>query len=120
MRILLVDDEFELVSTLAERLTLRGYEADWATSGDEAMALVAAAAYDVVLIDIKMPKVSGIEVKRRMEKARPGMKYIFMTGHGSEGDFQVGSSEVGGERYYLLKPVAIDALLEKIHEVAGC
>lgn len=119
MRILLVDDEYELVSTLAERLGLRGFEADWATSGDDALARITAAPYDVVVIDIKMPKMSGIEVKRRMEKIRPEMKYIFMTGHGSEGDFQLGSSEVGGERYYLLKPVAIEALLEKINEVSG-
>ncbi|HET97981.1 MAG TPA: response regulator [Desulfurivibrio alkaliphilus] len=119
MRILLVDDEYELVTTLAERMELRGLEADWATSGDDALARITTTSYDVVVIDIKMPKISGIEVKRRMEKIRPGMKYIFMTGHGSEGDFQEGSTEVGGERYYLLKPVAIESLLEKINEVSG-
>lgn len=119
MRILLVDDEFELVSTLAERLSMRGFAADWATDGEGALAKIAAAPYEVVVIDIKMPKMSGIEVKRRMEKLRPGMHYIFMTGHGSEGDFQTGSSELGSERYYLLKPVSIEALQKKIREVTA-
>lgn len=118
MRILLVDDEYELVSTLAERLAMRGFTADWATGGEDALARVGSASYDVVLIDVKMPKMNGIEVKRAMEKIRPGMKYIFMTGHGSENDFQLGSSEAGGEQYYLLKPVKIEELLQKIQEVS--
>lgn len=119
MRILLVDDEYELVSTLAERLNIRGLAAEWATSGEDALKKVAAQPFDVLVIDIKMPVMSGIELKRRLEQIRPGMKYIFMTGHGSENDFKVGSSEVGSDQYYLLKPVHIDELLRKIREAAG-
>lgn len=117
MRVLLVDDEYELVSTLAERLNLRGLAAEWATTGEAALARVAEEFFEVVIIDVKMPKINGIELKRQMDKRRPGMRYIFMTGHGSEDDFRRGASEVGGEQYYLLKPVDINDLLVKIHEV---
>jgi DNA-binding response OmpR family regulator len=117
MRVLLVDDEYELVSTLAERMTIRGVDTEWSTSGEDALKKIKETNYDVVVIDIKMPKTNGIEVKRQMQRVRPEMKYIFMTGHGSEADFKIGASEAGGDQFYLLKPVSIEALIKKIYEV---
>ena len=55
MRVLLIDDEKELVSTLSERLELRGIDTDWATSGEEGLELVKQSQYDWVVIDLKMP-----------------------------------------------------------------
>jgi len=115
MRVLLVDDEEELVTTLAERLSLRGIEADWASSAEQALSKVAAVSYDVAVLDVKLPKISGFALKKRLEEKAPGMKFIFVTGHGSEEDFRTGSAEAG-EGYYLMKPVNIEALVRKMDQ----
>jgi DNA-binding response OmpR family regulator len=116
MRVLLVDDEKEFVSTLAERLLLRGIEADWATNAEEALEKIKDSQYDLAVLDVKMPHISGIELKRILHEHRPDMQFIFMTGHGSEQDFHAGSSEAG-TAYYLVKPVHIEDLLRKMNEV---
>lgn len=116
MKVLLVDDEKELVSTLAERLSLRNIEADWVTTGEDAVKSVESKAYDVAVLDIKMPRISGIELKKKLEEKTPDLKYIFLTGHGSEKDFIAASSETGSE-YYLVKPVNIDELIRKMKEI---
>jgi DNA-binding response OmpR family regulator len=118
IHVLLVDDETEFVSTLAERLSLRGIEADWVTSAEEALNKIQDNQYDLAVLDVKMPRVSGIELKRMLHKQCPDMQFIFMTGHGSEQDFHAGSSEAGVE-YYLVKPVHIDDLMRKMNEVLG-
>ena len=78
MKVLLVDDEDELVSTLAERLKLRGINTDWVTNAEDAIRKLDSGAYDIAVLDVKMPKTSGIELKKRMEKKRPEMKFIFI------------------------------------------
>ena len=115
MRVLLIDDEKELVSTLAERLSFRGIEADWVCSGKEALKKIEDKIYDVAVVDIKMPKIGGIQLKRMIADKYPDMKFIFMTGHGSEEDFRVGSEEAG-EQFYLVKPVAIEELVKKMKQ----
>jgi len=116
MRVLLVDDEEQLVSTLAERLALRGIDARWVTSSKAALELVETETFDLAILDVKIPKISGIELKKRLQVLRPAMKYIFLTGHGSEDDFKIGAAEAG-EDFYLVKPVKIESLLEKMNEV---
>ena len=116
MRVLLVDDEEELVTTLAERLSLRGMQVDWATSGEGALQLVRSNPYDIAVLDVKIPKISGIKLKNEMKKLSPAMKFIFVTGHGSEDDFKAGTAEAGAG-YYLMKPVNIDVLIQKMNEV---
>lgn len=116
MRILLVDDEEQLVSTLAERLAFRGIEACWVTSSVSALELIETETFDIAILDVKIPKISGLELKKRIHAVHPKMKFIFMTGHGSEDDFKTGTAEAG-EDYYLVKPVKIESLLEKMNEV---
>lgn len=116
IKVLLVDDEDELVSTLAERLLIRGIEADWATSAEGALIKMSSNRYDIALLDVKMPRISGIELKKKMEEKNPDMKFIFMTGHGSEADFYAGTAEAGSE-YYLVKPVNIEDLISKMKDV---
>lgn len=116
MRVLLVDDEEELVSTLAERLSLRGIDVDWATSGERAIELAKDNPYDIAVLDVKIPKISGIKLKSELQKVGPLMKFIFVTGHGSEDDFRAGAAEAGAE-YYLAKPVNIDILIQKMNAV---
>lgn len=122
MNILLVDDEIELVSTLAQRLEFRGINADWASDPDRAIEMVSPNQYRVAVLDVKMPGMDGFELKQRLEQKDPGLKFIFMTGHGSETCYQQGCSETG-EAYYLVKPVDITRLIEKLKEVLdgdGC
>ncbi len=116
MRVLLVDDEQELVSTLAERLAFREIEAEWTTSGHDALQLLSDKPFDIAVIDVKMPVISGFELKRKMQTLRPELKYIFLTGHGSQQDYITGQSEAGTD-YYLIKPVDIDTLIQKMNEV---
>lgn len=116
MKVLLVDDEHELVSTLAERLSLRGIQADWAVSGEEALSLAEKNAYDLAVLDVKIPRISGLELKRRLHARTPAMKFIFMTGHGSEDDYRSYSAETG-EGWYLVKPVNIEDLIQKMNEL---
>ena len=118
MKVLLVDDEKELVSTLAERLGFRGIEADWAATPKDALALLAKNTYDIAVLDVQMPGMDGFELKKTMEKTAPDMKFIFMTGHGSEECYHRGCSQTG-EAYYLVKPVDIDSLTEKLNDLRG-
>jgi DNA-binding response OmpR family regulator len=116
MRVLLIDDEEEFVATLAERLQIRGIDADWATSAEEGLQLVKKAQYDIAVLDVKMPKISGIDLKAKIQALSPETKFIFLTGHGSEKDFIAGKSI---SEFYLIKPVQIDDLVEKLHTAAG-
>jgi DNA-binding response OmpR family regulator len=113
MKILLVDDEIEFVSALAERMKLRGIDAEWTAKPEEAVGFAENNCYDIAILDIKMPRVGGLDLKKRLEKQCPEMKFIFLTGHGSEEAFKSGSTETGSE-FYLVKPVRFETLLEKI------
>ncbi|MDR2551147.1 MAG: response regulator [Desulfobulbus sp.] len=116
MRVLLVDDEEELVATLAERLDMRGIDAAWASDYRSALGLVEVREFDIALLDVRLPEMSGLELKRLIEARRPDMKFIFLTGHGSEEDFEACSAESGKE-YYLIKPVQIEVLVAKLNEI---
>jgi len=118
MRAILVDDEKEFVSTLVERLALRGIEADWTLTGEEAIRLAEQKPYDLAILDVKMPGMSGFSLKKALQDKYPSMKFIFLTGHGSEKDYTTGSSETGAE-YYLVKPIDINMLIEKMTEIVG-
>lgn len=113
MRVLLVDDETDLASALAERLSLRGIEADWVSSGDQALTQAAEKSYDVAVLDMKMPKIGGLELQRRLQAVRPLLKFIFLTGYGSEKDFREVSCQIG-EACYLVKPVDIEVLIQRM------
>ena len=115
MKILLVDDEKKFVMMLAKRLVLRGIEVDYAFTGDEALTKAENNIYDVAVLDVKMPGIGGIELERKLKAQVPGMKSIFLTGHGSESDFETGSAKAA---YYLAKPLQIEELIEILHEVA--
>jgi len=115
LRVLLVDDEEELVSALAERLSLRGIDAAWASTGQDALTRAESQTFDIAVLDVKMPKMSGLEVKKKLQEKYPDMKFVFVTGHGSEDYFQAALSE-SGTAYYLVKPLHIETLIEKLNE----
>jgi DNA-binding response OmpR family regulator len=116
INVLLVDDEVELVSTLAERLSMRGFEVKWTTTGEDALNQIDSQSFDVAVLDLKMPRICGLKLKENLQKKRPAMKFIFLTGYGSEEEYQKISDQIG-EEFYLVKPVDIDVLIEKIHIV---
>jgi DNA-binding response OmpR family regulator len=118
MKVLLVDDEKEFVSTLAERLSFRGIEADWVADCESAIKKVLEQSYDVAVLDVKMPGISGIELGERIHELRPDQKIIFCTGHGSAADYDAGIAQTG-KRYYLAKPINIDDLIRKMKEILG-
>jgi DNA-binding response OmpR family regulator len=111
-----VDDEQELVSTIGERLRLRGIQAQWATSSEDALKLIAAQHFDVAVLDMKMPKIGGLELKKGIQARCPAMKFVFLTGYGSEHDFEAVRKEFGAD-HYLFKPVDIDELIKQIKTV---
>lgn len=114
MRVLLVDDEQALVSALAERLGFRGIEADFAVSAGQALELAGENAYDIAVLDVKMPGMGGIELREKLREVSPGVRAVFVTGHGSTHDFRAGASS--GEAY-LVKPVGIDTLVETFDRI---
>jgi len=117
LKILLVDDEEELVSTLADRLEFRGYHADAVLSGADAIKKVGEEKYNVAVIDVKMPEINGIEVMKLILKLQEDIKVILMTGHGSPEEGELGMSE--GAFDYMVKPINIDILISKIKAAAG-
>jgi len=116
MKILLVDDELEFISTLAERLHYRGIEVSYTSKPAEAVDFVKDYCFPVAVLDMKMPGISGLELKAQLEEHCPQMKFIFLTGHGSEEDYVAGRS---ASAFYLLKPIKIEALVAKIKEAAA-
>lgn len=113
MRVLLVDDEEELVSALSERLALRDIEAEWYTNGSDALQRVESGCFNLAILDMKMPKIGGLELREKLQVKCPDMKFIFLTGYGSEQDFSSVTSGAN-EAYYMVKPVDIELLLEKM------
>jgi DNA-binding response OmpR family regulator len=109
MRVLLVDDEVEFVSALAERLILRGFEALTATTGEEALEKIAASPPQVVVLDMLMPGMSGLEVLKRIRKNYPQVQVIILTGRGSW-DSITGIRE--GAYDCLMKPIQIEELIQ--------
>jgi DNA-binding response OmpR family regulator len=116
MKVLLVDDERELVITLSERLGLRGIHAAWATSAEEALSRLQAESFDIAVLDVKMPKVDGFLLKKQLQAKCPTLRFLFVTGQGTEKDFESCASEVGAD-CYLVKPMQIEDLILKMEEI---
>jgi len=114
VKVLLVDDEEELVSALAERLDLRGIEADWALCGEDAVQRVREKSYDVVVLDVKMPGMGGLMTMEKIQDIQPKAKILFLTGHGSHEDREAGKN--AGACFYLMKPIDIDVLIRSMKE----
>lgn len=113
-RVLLVDDEEEFVSALAERLDIRGIDTRVATDGEQALELVAAQSFDVIVLDVIMPGISGLEVLQRIKEQKIPSAVILLTGHGSTREGLEGMRM--GAFDYLMKPLDIDELIAKMKE----
>ena len=114
MKVLVVDNETEFAATLAERLRLRKIEAESVYSGAEALDAVARSLPDVIILDMQMPDMTGLEVLARVKVIEPTVEVILLTGHGSF-DAGITGMELGAFDY-IVKPVDLIQLMEKISE----
>lgn len=112
IRILLVDDEEDFVRTLSERLNLRDLASETAFNGWQALDFVDSKAPDIMILDLKMPGIDGMEVLRRVRKNFPDIQVIILTGHGN--DLDEAEARRLGVFDYLKKPVDIELLVERI------
>ena len=109
LSVLLIDDEEDFIRTLATRLELRGMRARTAFSGEAGLKSLEEEAPDVVLLDMRMPGLSGFDVLRRIRAAHKDLPVIILSGHCSEEDRnQMLALGVSG---YLTKPVRFEELL---------
>lgn len=118
-KVLLVDDEREFVQTLSERLILRDMGSAVAHDGEAALELLNEEDPDVLVLDLKMPGIDGIEVLRHVKENKPDVEVIILTGHGSEADRKT-CMDLGAFSY-IHKPVDIEELsaeLEKANKKA--
>ncbi len=111
-KVLLVDDEEEFASTLSERLQLRNYEVKSASNALEALGLVHSFGPDVVLLDLKIPGMDGLETLKAIKKCDPAIEVIMLTGHGDTQSVEEGMKS--GAFEYIMKPVDIGELTIKI------
>ena len=108
-KVLMVDDEEDFVNTLSERMKMRDLDSDVALDGEQALQRVEDDIPDVMVLDLKMPGIDGLEVLRRVKKAYPQIPVIILTGHGSEKD-EAEARRLGAFEY-LQKPVDIEKLV---------
>lgn len=114
-RILIVDDDRQMVRTLCDILRMRGWEADGAHSGEEALELVRAQPYSLALMDVRMAGMNGVEAMKAIRASRPDLRVILMTAYTASE--LLAEAEREGAVRILAKPVAVPALLEMLENV---
>jgi DNA-binding NtrC family response regulator len=114
LKVLLVDDEEDYVRTMAERMEMRDVGSDVALNGEEAMAMLEGGLPDVMVLDLKMPGMGGLEVLEAVRKKYPRVQVIILTGHGSDKE-EVEARRLGAFDY-LQKPVDINDLMERVRK----
>lgn len=113
-RVLLVDDEEDFLSVLSERLEARNLKVSQATGGEQAIEIVDQKDVDVVLLDLAMPGMDGLETLKRIKAGHPDTEIIILTGHGTV-QAGVEAMKLGAEDF-VEKPVDIHVLMEKIKD----
>ena len=112
--VLLVDDEQEFLQTIVKRLKKRGINASGETSAEKALQRLQNGPVDVVVLDVKMPGMDGIEALREIKKLHPLVEVIMLTGHANV-EVAVRGMELGAFDY-LMKPMEIDELVYKLED----
>jgi DNA-binding response OmpR family regulator len=111
MRIMLVDDEERFLQTTQKLLSKNGFEAITATSGRQCLQKLAQELVHVVILDVKMPGMDGVETLRRIKQQFPMTEVIMLTGHATAESAVEGMKS--GATDYLVKPADIEVLIAK-------
>ena len=113
-RVLLVDDEEEFVQALSERLTMREYDVTTSLRGEDAVEKVRDFNFDVVVLDVSMPGMNGVETLREVKRLKPLTEVIMLTGHATV-DSAIDGMKLGALDY-LMKPCETEELITKINK----
>jgi DNA-binding NtrC family response regulator len=113
-RVLIVDDEEDFTDTLTKRLKMRQIRVDGVYSGSEALDFLDENPVDVVVLDVRMPGMDGVEVLREIKQRYPLVEVLMLTGHANV-EVAIEGMRLGAFDY-LLKPIEIDQLLYKLQD----
>ena len=116
-KILVVDDEKHIRDSCIRLLQRKRYDVEGAASGIEALEKIGKEVYDLVLLDVRMPGMDGIEVLRRAKEIAPNILVLVLTGHGTA-DTANEATELGAAGF-IRKPISIEHLAERIDEALG-
>ncbi len=111
-RVLIVDDEEQFVTSLAERLALRDYDVQTSLSGKDALETLKGYNFDVIILDVLMPDMDGIETLREIKRLKPLTEVIMLTGNATV-ETAIEGMKLGALDY-LMKPCDASELTEKI------
>lgn len=114
VRVLVVDDENDFRETIVKRLNARKLVADGAASGVKALQILEDKDFDVIVLDVKMPDMDGIETLRHIKKLKPEIEVIMLTGHASV-EFGIKGMQLGAFDY-VMKPAPLNELLDTISQ----
>lgn len=114
IRVLVVDDEDDFRETVVKRLNARKLVAEGASSGVKALQVLEDKDFDVIVLDVKMPDMDGIETLRHVKKLKPETEVIMLTGHASV-EFGIKGMQLGAFDY-VMKPAPLNELLDTISQ----
>ncbi len=112
IRVLIVDDEEDFRETIIKRLKVRKLEACGAGTGKAALDLLREKEFDVMVLDVKMPDMNGVDTLKAAKQIAPNVEVIMLTGHASM-EFGMKGMQLGAFDY-IMKPVPINELLDTI------
>jgi len=112
--VLFVDDEIEFLETLIKRMKKRNIKASGVKNGEEALDFLAENQADVIVLDVRMPTMDGIQTLQEIKKRNPLIEVIMLTGHACLEVAREGM-EIGAFDY-LIKPIDIDELIYKLED----
>jgi two-component system, OmpR family, response regulator len=114
LRVLIVDDEDDFRETMVKRLNARKIITEGANSGIHALKILENKDFDVIVLDVKMSEMDGIETLRRIKTMKPEIEVIILTGHASV-DFGIKGMQLGAFDF-VMKPAPLSELLDTIEQ----
>ena len=115
-KVLVIDDEEDFLETIVKRLLRRGIDVTGVDSGEEALRVLQEQSFDVVILDVRMPGMDGIETLRELKKRTPLTEVIILTGHGSI-ESGVQGMQLGAFDY-VIKPADFEEIFQKLNQAA--